>query len=84
MITSGAVDYLFMLALVGLLVVIVMLIVTLYRANHVLTSWTRVSDTVSDSLVRLIPAVLNVATVGKGISEILNTIADHKKNAKKD
>lgn len=79
MITSGFVDTLFILALIGLLVVIAMLIVTLYRANHVLSSWSRVSDTVSDSLVRLIPAVLNVATVGKGISEVLNTIAEHKK-----
>lgn len=82
MLASSFVDVLFILALVGLLVVIAMLIVTLYRANHVLSSWTRVSDTVSDSLVRLIPAVLNVATVGKGISEILSTIADYKKSAK--
>ncbi len=83
MVTAGLMDWLFIAALVGLLVVIVMLIVTLYRANHVLSSWTRVSDTVSDSLVRLIPAVLNVATVGKGISEILHSIAEHKKEDKK-
>lgn len=79
---TGVVDYLFIVALIGLLVVIGMLIVTLYRANHVLASWTRVSDTVSDSLVRLIPAVLNVATVGKGISEVLHTIAEYKKEHK--
>lgn len=83
MVTAGLMDWLFIAALVGLLIVIVMLIVTLYRANHVLSSWTRVSDTVSDSLVRLIPAVLNVATVGKGISEILHSIAEHKKEDKK-
>lgn len=81
--TLGLVDTLFVVALLGLLVVIVMLIITLYRANHVLSSWTRVSDTVSDSLVRLIPAVLNVATVGKGISDILATIAEYKKSKDK-
>ncbi|MDO8513676.1 MAG: hypothetical protein Q7S37_04200 [bacterium] len=79
----GLIDTLFVVALIGLLVVIVMLIVTLYRANHVLSSWTRVSDTASDALVRLIPAVLNVAVVGKGIAEILSKIAEHKKADKK-
>jgi hypothetical protein len=80
---TSVIDSLFIITLIGLLVLIVMLIVMVYRANHVLTNWSRVSDTISDSLVRLIPAVINVATIGKGIHQVLESIAEHKKSEKK-
>lgn len=79
---SDVIDSLFILTLSGLLVLIVMLIVVIYRANHVMSNMSKVSDTVSDSLVRLIPAVLNVATIGKGIHEVLESIAEYKKSEK--
>jgi ABC-type arginine transport system permease subunit len=81
--SASLIDGLFVVTLIGLIVLIVMLIITVYRANHVLSNWSRVTDTVSDSMVRLIPAIINVGTIGKAIHQVLETIAEHKKNEKK-
>ncbi len=80
---TDVINSLFVLTLIGLLVLIVMMIILIYRANHVVNNWSKVSDTVSDSLVKLIPAVLNMATIGKAIHEVLATIAELKKKEKK-
>jgi hypothetical protein len=79
--TGNVIDGLFIITLIGLLVLIVMLIVMIYRAHHVLNNWAKVSDTLSDSMTRLIPAVVNMATIGKGIHTVQETIADHKKKS---
>lgn len=81
---NSVIDSLFVVALVGILILVVMLIVLTVRANKVLNNWSKISDVLSDSLVKLIPAVVNVSVIGKGIHQALESIAEYRKSKDKD
>lgn len=83
MFTSQVIDVLFIVALVALIVMIGFMISLIIKTRHLVGNWSKVSDTLSDSMVRLIPAVLNIGTIGKGIHEVMESIAHHKKTNEK-
>ncbi len=83
MISQETITILSFIDLVGSFILIVILLVLAIRMNHVAKTLSRMSDTIGDSFVKLIPAVLNIATVGKGIHEVLQGLAEHKKRHEK-
>jgi len=83
MISQETVTILTFIDLVGVFVVLVVVLVLALRLHHVAKTFSRIADTIGESFIKLIPAVLNIETVGRGIHAALTAIAERKKRHEK-
>lgn len=84
---TNSINLLSLLVLIGLLVAVILLIAALWRINRMMRKIEHIGETARNFAASIVPAVVNIGTIGAALQSILKTLMDHHidlKHPKKD
>lgn len=79
---ENLINILSVVVLFGFIIALIFLIVLLYRANRAMARIDHLSETFSDFIKEIVPAIVNIGTISTALHGVMRAFTDHHKHKK--